>query len=470
MPTWMISLLALLIAADDGPRLAEVWPPGATVGADTPLTFTGRHLDRTTAAVVADGDGLQIVDLRPDGPDRVIGVARVAPDARPGVREVRLDGPTGATESRPVRIDALTQFDEANLPGRTVAVGSVVAGRLAGSERDRYAITGPPGHRVRVELEVGRVGFAFAPVVTATTAEGRALGQARGPDPQLDLTVPPDGRFRVEVRDNLDRGGPHAGYRLRVVPVAREDPSPPPDPGPIALEPGREAGGTIPAPGRVARFRLPAPAGSSVVVRVDALPDSPLDPVVTVRDAAGAVVAEGDDTDRVVPGQPAPVRSRDARVRVGPLPRPGVTIEVADRFGHGGPDFAFRVAAGPPAGDFRLAVAAGPTGVIPAQPGSEVRVDVAVVPEGLAGPVEVRAVGLPPGVRADPVPVRGPGPFTAAPVWLEVDPAAAPGLYPIAFEGTAGAVRRRGEATVDGWAGPPSTRTVDRVWLRVLGP
>jgi hypothetical protein len=201
-----------------------------------------------------------------------------------------------------------------------------------------------------------------------------------------------------------------------------------------AIEPNLTLNGRLGRPGEVDRYRLALSKGKGVRIRVTAAElGSGLDSVLTVRDSKGGILAENDDASDVSSGSgvrgsafagvfPDP----DSQIDLVPECDDWVTVEVRDRFGRGGPEFAYRIEAGEPSADFEVLVLedrgsdlgsrnAG-QGTFPASgafhlvPGSETVVTFRVVMDGQPGPVAVRALDLPPGVTARPVIVRAHGP------------------------------------------------------------
>ncbi len=193
-----------------------------------------------------------------------------------------------------------------------------------------------------------------------------------------------------------------------------------------------------------------------------------LDSVVTLRDENGAILAENDDTDqalqpeqaRSISAQGVPEGSTDSSVEFDAKADGSITIEVADRFGEGGPEYGYRLAIGPDRPDFAVTLLVGnPTanalaignlgqartartspglfGVFNVKPGSTTPINFLVAVEGRPGPVEVQVEGLPEGVTAEPVRIRFPGSTSTSrgrldPVAdflaLKVAPDALPGL------------------------------------------
>ena len=444
----MILLALLALAAADAPVVVGVFPPAVATGGRQAWTVAGRGLDRATSARVEPADGLDLgpVVVAPDGRTLTVEVA-ARPDAAPGCRDLRLDGPAGLSNLAIVRVDTIPQLIEAEPndvePTQTLAVGTAVAGTLRRLDVDRFRIEGEPGRRVLLDWETRRLGSTIAPVLTATGPGHAALGQFRG-DPGGDrdvralLTIPPAGHLAVALRDNTYGGDDRARYRLRVVPApAPPAPADPPPADPVDVDLGGGPAtirGLLAAPGRVDRYRVLAKAGDRLRARVEAAPlGSWLDAVVTIRAADGRVLAEVDDDPPASPlappatpdGSPSTDAMADATIAAdGP-----VTIEVADRAGLGGPDFFYALEVGPPRADFALHLIPDPAAPDPAaaarlltdpaapnppgrsgaynlRPGTTTAVPFLIVPRGRPGTLEVRVEGLPPGVDAEPVLVR----------------------------------------------------------------
>jgi hypothetical protein len=282
---------------------------------------------------------------------------------------------------------------------------------------------------------------------------------------------------------------------------------PPPE---VAI--GQTINGRIAQPGEVDAYRLQVKSGEKIRARVEAsVLGSWLDSVLTIRDESGASLAENDDSRTPSP----PDRPRVVSVAGIPEPCPDstveyeakvdgtLTIEVADRFGEGGPEYGYRLAIGPPRPDFSVTpllgnanaasrslrnlkqarsvrISPGQFGVFNVRPGTSVPINFVVTPEGRPGPLEVRMEGLPEGVTADPVAVRL-GPGDSSPVadflLLRVAAQARPGLSEFRIVATTTGpgprLEREGSATIGvdsvGVSDRPITRALTRFPLRVLG-
>jgi hypothetical protein len=275
---------------------------------------------------------------------------------------------------------------------------------------------------------------------------------------------------------------------------------------PATIDPGVTMNGRIDRPGEVDRYRLPVKSGEIVRVAVAAAPlGSRLDSVLTIRDQRGKVVAENDDAEdlsrsRTTSGVASPPASDSALV-LKPETDGLLTIEVADRFGQGGPEYAYRLSVGPPRSDFSITVSMGEpsslTSVGSGQSrgagiggfniarGTEAEVRFQVDFTGRTGPIVARAVNLPSGVSAAPVTVRQPsGPSSATGrLVLKVEPSAPPGPGWLRVIGTATidpdrplTLTREAVAIVPVESFPgttprrPVTRRMTRFPIRVTGP
>ena len=160
---------------------------------------------------------------------------RVAPDAAPGLRELRLGTDQGASTAWPFEIGALpeTMAVEPNSePGQPqrVTLPLVVNGALAqGGERDYFAFEAKKGQRLAFNLKGFRLNEQsqtfFNPALYLYDATGKVIAKNFGHfdfDPLIDWTAPEDGTYTLLVRDLLWRGTPASVYRLTMGPLAAE--------------------------------------------------------------------------------------------------------------------------------------------------------------------------------------------------------------------------------------------------------
>jgi len=292
-------LLAGQAASGQGttaPVVAGVYPPGAMVGQTVEWSLTGRNLAKIQKLSISGG-GVEVLDLSVKDATSAMARVRVAADASPGYREVRVDGQDGLSNlslvrlhTRPPPLEVAPNDDPAR--AQEVAAGSAVVGVLAALDLDHFKIRGTPGSRLTLDLEARRIGTSIAPVVTVFGPSGASLAQGRESsgedrDCRMGVTLPAEGWLVVQVRDNTYAGNDQARYRLRVDPV----------------------------PYATAIFPLGGPRGRPVEVEVSGgnLP-TPIHKSITLPDAPGSFVEVGE-----VDGPGGPVRA-PGRLLVGDGP------------------------------------------------------------------------------------------------------------------------------------------------------
>lgn len=264
-----------------------------------------------------------------------------------------------------------------------------------------FPLGGPPGRAVTVTASGGTLPAPLRQTVRLPDNPGAVVDIPPFDGPDGPVLAP--GRLVVGGGAERDEPGAQAGL---------EPPSP--------LTPGTTVNGRIGRAGEVDRYRLDPGSGLPLTLQVVAAPlGSWLDSVVTVRDPRGAVVAENDDSGDSPGGVPIGPNP-DSRLTLPADTAGPLTVEVADRFGRGGPEFGYRLAVAPKVPDFRawvnVATGAdgsrdGPTpsgGVVALGPGAPgvLVAGVQVVPDARIGPITLRVEGLPEGVACDPAVVR----------------------------------------------------------------
>jgi len=203
-------------------------------------------------------------------------------------------------------------------------------------------------------------------------------------------------------------GGWNLGdVRSTIVPplTADADPLTPPDGG-FAWAWHRDATGAFPLPrmtntlggcldaaGAVHTHPFPASKDQKVRIRVAAKAlGFPTDAVIAVLDAAGKVLAEADDSGR---------DDRDPTLDFTPSEDGQYSVRIRDLARRGGVRMCYRLTIEPVTPDFSLSLAADSFVLEKGKP-LEISVNVAAR-DGFKEPIEITAVGLPPGVTAEPL-------------------------------------------------------------------
>jgi hypothetical protein len=366
-----------------------------------------------------------------------------------------------------------------------------------------FPLGGPRGQTIEVEVSGGNLSEPRRKSIALPDAPGSFVNPGEFDDPGGPVSSP----ARLIVGD-----GPEI-----LEPVRQ------PDGSPIDVMTGVTVNGRISRSGEVDLYRLKVKAGETIRFRVQAASmGSWLDSVITLRDEKGATLAENDDSASAFP--PDQARTVSAVGVAGSSPDSSfdyeakadgvVTLEVADRFGDGGPEYGYRLAIGQSRPDYAVTLLLGNAnvnartlanlgqvrtarttpgqfGVFNLKPGTTTPINFLVVPLGRPGPIEIRVEGLPDGVTADPVKVRLAGPASpdsktamptdASPVadflLFKVTPYAQPGLGEIKILASSKEpgvpVEREASATIGidaaAVSGDPITRVITRFPIRIVG-
>jgi hypothetical protein len=208
-----------------------------------------------------------------------------------------------------------------------------------------------PGATTRLTLRGLRLDTATEVRCQAPKARAKLLSKGKAGVPKAE-DVPRLGDAQVEMELTLPPDYPSRTVTVSVVTPAGESPAHPllveRDPILVEKEPNNgfraaqpvafplELQGIVGQPQDVDVFRFEGKGGQRLVLEVFAARfGSPLDPLLTLYDSGGQVVAGSDDVDG----------STDARIDV-TLPRDGVYyLSVADANDQGGPQYLYRLSA-----------------------------------------------------------------------------------------------------------------------------
>ena len=273
-----------------------------------------------------------------------------------------------------------------------------------------FPLGGPPGRPIKLTASGGNLSAPLSQTVNV-------------PDrPREIAEIPP---FRTEQATVIAPGRIEIGDGPEVNESAK---------GITPLSIGLTVNGRIDRPGEIDRFRIAVKAGRVLRFKIVAAAlGSWLDSVVTIRDSRGKRLAENDD----LPGatrragiEPDP----DSRLEFKAESDADLTVEVADRFGRGGPEYGYRFLAGDDRPDFTVHAriiefmgmevlgdeldVLSDTGAYQLKPGASLAIGFEIDSEGQTGPITLRAEGLPDGVKSAPIIVhpRPLGPVTGI-VW-----------------------------------------------------
>jgi hypothetical protein len=290
------------VAAAEPPRIAGVFPPGATVGTSVEVTVRGTDLDAVTGLRFAQ-PGLTAAVVppppepkpdpkkKPKKPDPTAATTAtfrvsVAEGVPPGGYDVRVVTKGGVSNPRLFTVGRLPEVNEAEpndaaeadpdaktgpRPQR-VALGTTVNGLLSGStDVDYVVVAGRAGQRLLAHCAAPSIDSRAVPLVEIFAPDGRRLATSRNPedaDALADAKLPADGDYLVRVTEfAYQGGGPDSFYRLTVGTMPRIDAVVPP-----VVPPGKTS--TVTVYGRNLPGGKPVP-GSPNLEQVTTTVDAP---------------------------------------------------------------------------------------------------------------------------------------------------------------------------------------------------
>ena len=430
--------------------VAEMPPPAVTVESTSKTigVATSGVRDRSKslrARITAAADAtLGVREMRALGPNGISQPLNITVGAVPEIAEVE---PNNTPEQ-----------------AQAIAVPSAVAGVIQGStEIDCFKFTAKKGDQFILEVMAQRTGSPLDSSLAILDAKGRELARdedARGFDSLVEFTAPEDGDYIAQLRDFQYRGGGDYKYRLFVgvlpfvdyifpfggqrgkpveitvtgrnmqgaervtldidasSPLGRQEirlNTPRGLSNPIQFdvrelpeftekEPNEGTNfNTVTAPvvinGRIGgpkdsdRFTFKASADGKLIAEVEARRfGSPLDALLAVF-SGEALVARNDDA-----------AGSDARIEFDAKKDTEYTVTITDLTGHGGSNFAYRLAVRPPSAAAGASLVAKYfPDVVRVNRNGRTRVRCEIVRAGFDGPVRVAARDLPVGVSAEPM-------------------------------------------------------------------
>lgn len=202
--------------------LSKAFPNGAQRGTTVEVSFAGTSIPEE-ASLLVEGAGLKGVGPFKKG----VGKIEVAPDAAPGVRQVRLAGPKGVTSPRPFSVGSLPELLEKEPNGtaaqaqRIAALPVTINGTLpARADLDLFTVSLKRGECLVVAGEARALGAPTNLLARIRSADGQELVAQmdyRTRDPLFGFTAPADGEYTVELQDVLNNySNINADYVYRV--------------------------------------------------------------------------------------------------------------------------------------------------------------------------------------------------------------------------------------------------------------
>lgn len=222
-----------LTAAQTGPQLLTVFPPGAKAGQTVEITCTGVGFDGEEK-LLASGPGFTAERIAPTPKDPKAPKGGVAATVKfkltvpkePGYFDLRLVNKSGLSNPRAFVVGGLTEVNETepnNDVGQAQAVelNTTVNGVIATpTDVDYVVFRAKAGQGVVVACRTSSLDSRLAADLMVATADGRRLGESRGyqdGEAVVDFVAPTDGEYLVRVcQFAYTSGGSDHFYRLTV--------------------------------------------------------------------------------------------------------------------------------------------------------------------------------------------------------------------------------------------------------------
>jgi hypothetical protein len=219
LQVWIAAIVVLHAAGGWAapPNVTNVSPRGLQIGATTAITVDGAGLLPEPRIVSSLPIAKQ--EVREGATDKRVQIAvTLDPATPPGIYQIYLATAEGISLPVAIGVDALPQLPQ---PEKLSDLNVALHGSVTGSTIVRTSFAGKSGERVAIDVEARRLGSSLNPVlrlyddrkIEVDWAQGRSsiAGDAR-----LDVKLPRDGEYTVELHDALYRGGNPGHYRLKI--------------------------------------------------------------------------------------------------------------------------------------------------------------------------------------------------------------------------------------------------------------
>jgi hypothetical protein len=206
------------------PELTAMSLRGLRIGHAMQVTFTGSGLTAQTQVVTPLGLAKQTV--LPGGSANAVTLEiEVAANAAPGIYPLRVATEDGVSNSLFVGVDRLPQVAFTEQPDMLPVA---LHGNLSGGQVLKVRFVGQQGMRFVADVEAQRLESKLNPVLRLYDARGRQLSwspaqKQLGGDARLDIILPDDGMFELELHDLLYRGANPGYFRLKLGELAYAD-------------------------------------------------------------------------------------------------------------------------------------------------------------------------------------------------------------------------------------------------------
>lgn len=234
-------LVAGSVAAQSGPQLLLVYPPGAKAGASIEVTVTCNNADAPEALLFSDPSlkaelvaGSAVAETKPRPPSTGSAISgslttakfKVTAPQKSGISDVRVVSKNGLTNPRAFVVgshaDVVEKEPNSDSPvAQPIEMNTTVNGNLAGpTDVDYMKVAAKAGQNVVVYCLTTSIDSRMQAELQVFSPEGRPIAANRGyrdGDAVLDFLAPTDGDYLIRVSQfAYTTGGPDHFYRLTV--------------------------------------------------------------------------------------------------------------------------------------------------------------------------------------------------------------------------------------------------------------
>jgi len=222
----LLLCLSAVAAEAASPSMTAVRPTGGQRGTEVVVTLSGARLGDAQEVVFFE-PGIDVTKIEKVNDNSVKATFKIKPDANPGTYNLRLRTATGVSELRSFSVGLYPETNEKEpnndfTAPQPVPLGSVINGVAENEDVDYFVFEAKKGQRVTAEVEGIRLGIAhFDPYVSImntkrfdlVTSDDSALVWQDG---FVNLTIPEDGKYIVQVRESAYAGNGGCLYRLHL--------------------------------------------------------------------------------------------------------------------------------------------------------------------------------------------------------------------------------------------------------------
>ena len=198
-------------------RIDWIFPNGLQIGTTTDIQITGADLEGLTSLRFSH-KGLTAKPAK-DGRWSV----SVATNTQPGVYAMQAIGHWGISNPIPIIVGPLPEVRETEPNDKTaqsLTLPVTVNGQIqAGADVDNFSFDGKKGDRVVIEVTADSYESPLDPTIRVYSPSGSQIAESQDTtnyDPYLEMSLPENGRYKLQLFDAVYGGSPAHIYRLSI--------------------------------------------------------------------------------------------------------------------------------------------------------------------------------------------------------------------------------------------------------------